>query len=196
MMGVAASGGYYVAMAADEVRAYPSAVTGSIGVVMAGLNLSGLLEKVGVENQTLTTGAFKDAGSPLRDMQPEERAQLQSIIEDMFQSFLDVVDKGRPELDRAAIEKAADGRIYSARQAKALGLIDEVGDLPAAVEAIRTRASLDEDVSVVVYHRGSQVRENLFSNQLQTPATPDVRQLLSAGRPNFLYLWSPWGDLQ
>ena len=195
MMGVAASGGYYVAMAADEVRAYPSAVTGSIGVVMAGLNLSGLLEKVGVANQTLTTGAFKDSGSPMRAMRPDERAQLQSIIEDMFQSFLDVVEKGRPNLDRAAIEKAADGRVYSARQAKELGLIDELGDLPAAVDAIRTRAGLGEEVSVVVYHRGSQVRENLFSNQLPAPATPDVSQLLSAGRPHFLYLWSPWGDL-
>ncbi|MAE93957.1 MAG: signal peptide peptidase SppA [Deltaproteobacteria bacterium] len=197
IMGMAASGGYYVAMAADEVRAYPSAVTGSIGVIMAGLNLSGLLDKVGVENQTLTTGAFKDAGSPLREMRPEERSQLQTIVDDLFQGFLDVVDRGRPDLDRAAVEALADGRIYSARQARENGLIDALGDLPEAIAATTKRAGIEDEVSVVVYHREGELRENLFSNR-----APRLRQggppawLEGVTRPSFLYLWAPWGDLR
>lgn len=191
-MGMAASGGYYVAMAADEVRAYPSAVTGSIGVIMAGVNVAGLLDKIGVSNQTLTTGAFKDAGSPLRPMRPEERAQLQSILEDLFQGFLDVVDEGRPKLDRAAVEKLADGRIYSAKQALEVGLVDSLGGLPEAVTATLERAGLDE-ARVIVYHRANDQRENLFSGETQS-STPSglLERVQGAGRPAFLYLWSPW----
>lgn len=191
-MGVAASGGYYVAMAADEVRAYPSAITGSIGVIMAGVNVAGLLDKVGVANQSLTTGAFKDAGSPLRPMRPEESAQLQTILEDLFETFLDVVETGRPELDRPAIEKLADGRIYSAKQAQEAGLVDALGDLPEAVAATLERASLDE-ARLVIYHRGNEARENLFSGEAQSPAPGGLLELVQgAGRPAFLYMWAPW----
>lgn len=193
MMGVAASGGYYVAMAADDVRAYPSAVTGSIGVIMGGVNVAGLLDKVGVSDQSLTTGAFKDTGSPLRAMRPEERAHLQAIIDDMFASFLDVVEKGRPKLDRAAVEAAADGRVYTARQALEVGLIDAIGDLPEAIAALEERAGLDEDASVIVYHPAGDPRENLYSNQLPAPTMPSLTPMIPTGRPSFLYLWAPWG---
>ncbi|MCP5068504.1 MAG: signal peptide peptidase SppA [bacterium] len=191
-MGMAASGGYYVAMAADEVRAYPSAVTGSIGVIMAGVNVAGLLDKIGVANQSLTTGAFKDAGSPLRPMRSEERAQLQTILDDLFQSFLDVVDKGRPELDRAAIEKLADGRIYSAKQAEEAGLVDALGDLPEAVTATLERAGL-EQARLVVYHKGNDPHENLYSGETQSPAPNGLLEMVQGvGRPAFLYMWVPW----
>ena len=191
-MGMAASGGYYVAMAADEVRAYPSAVTGSIGVIMAGVNMAGLLDKIGVTNQTLTTGAFKDAGSPLRPMRSEERAQLQTILDDLFQGFLDVVDEGRPELDRAAVEKLADGRVYSARQAQGAGLVDTLGDLPEAVTATLGRAGL-EQARVVIYHRGNERRENLFSGEVPSPTPSGLLEMVQgAGRPTFLYMWAPW----
>ncbi|MBW2394330.1 MAG: signal peptide peptidase SppA [Deltaproteobacteria bacterium] len=191
-MGVAASGGYYVAMAADEVRAYPSAITGSIGVIMAGVNVAGLLDKIGVSNQSLTTGAFKDAGSPLRPMRPEERVQLQTILEDLFETFLDVVEQGRPELDRPAIEKLADGRIYSAKQAQEAGLVDALGDLPEAVAATLERAKLEE-ARLVIYHRGNEARENLFSGEAQSPAPSGLLELVQgAGRPAFLYMWAPW----
>ncbi len=191
-MGTAASGGYYVAMAADEVRAYPSAVTGSIGVIMAGVNVAGLLEKVGVTNQTLTTGAFKDAGSPLRPMRPEEQAQLETILADLFEGFLDVVDQGRPNLDRAAVQALADGRIYSATQAKEAGLVDAIGDLPDAVAATRKRAGL-EQARVVVYHRTGETRENLFSSQTPSAGPGGLMELIqSRSQPAFLYMWAPW----
>lgn len=193
MLGAGTSGAYYVAMAADQVRAYPSTVTGSIGVIIAGLNVSGLMEKFGVADQTITTGPYKDAGSPLRPMRPEERAQLQSVARDLFGSFLDVVEKGRPNLTRARIEELADGRIYSANQALALGLIDAVGDLPEAVDASKAAAGITGNARVVVYHRPGEEPENLF--WARAPAPPEAKALDWSQLPDpaFLYLWSPGG---
>jgi protease IV len=193
MIGAGASGAYYVAMAADEVRAYPSTVTGSIGVIIAGLNFSGLMDRFGVADQTITTGPFKDTGSPLRPMRPDERAQLQSVARDLFASFLDVVQAGRPKLSRARIEELADGRIYSANQALAVGLIDAVGDLPEAVEATKAAAGIEGPARVVVYHRPGEEPENLF--WARAPALPAAKALdwTQLPDPAFLYLWAPGG---
>jgi len=190
LMGIAASGGYYVAMAADTVRAYPTSVTGSIGVIFAGVNLSALMEKVGIENQTLTTGSFKDAGSPLRPMSEEERAQLGSVLDDLYERFLHVVEEGRPDLTRDRLEVLADGRIYSAPQALENGLIDAIGDLPGAVDEAKSRAGLSE-ARVVVYQRPGELRENLFSPKSLAGIDPRMRLLEALAGPSFLYLWGP-----
>ncbi len=179
-MGVRASGGYYVAMAADRVLAHPTTVTGSIGVIFSGFNVSGLMEKLGVEDQTLTSGAFKDAGSPLRRMNAAERAQLPSVIDDLYEGFLEVVARGRPGLERAAIERLADGRIYSARQALALGLVDAIGYLPESVEAAKRGAGISGEARVVVYHRPRERRENLFSAEAVAGAPEASRSPLAA----------------
>jgi protease-4 len=191
-MGVAASGGYYVAMAADEVIAQPTTVTGSIGVIFLGLNLSGLMKKIGVTDQTLTAGDAKDAGSWLRPMKPAERAQLQSVLDDMHARFKKVVLAGRPQLDAKRVDALADGRIYSADQALANGLVDAVGDLEQAVAAARKRAGLGS-ARVVVYHRPREYRKNLYT---EAPAIPRSLRLelappLPLPRPGFLYLWAP-----
>lgn len=192
MMGVAASGAYYVSMAGDQVRAYPTTVTGSIGVVMLGVNLSGLMAKLGIENQTLTTGPYKDAGSPLRPMRPAERAQLQSVEDDLFHRFLAVVDKGRAKLTPQQVRKLADGRVYSAEQALHNGLIDAIGTLPEAVDATKAAAGIEGEARVVVYHRPSELRENLFSTR-SLERDPAARGSVRAesGGPGFLYLWQP-----
>jgi protease-4 len=194
-MGLCASGGYYVAMAADRMLAHPTSVTGSIGVIFTGLSLAGLMEKIGVEDQTLTSGPYKDAGTPLRRMTPEEQQQLQSVIDDLFASFVEVVRKGRPALPADDLTRLADGRIYSARQAKEAGLVDEIGYLPDAVDELERRAGLEES-RVVVYHRPREWRENLYS----ASAPPEPRALLPnasrlaaafGGPAGFLYLWWP-----
>lgn len=192
LMGVAASGGYYVAMAADRVQAYPATVTGSIGVVAMGFNFSELMEKVGVANQTFTTGAFKDAGSPFRPMREEERAQLQGIVQDLFAGFLDVVERGRPKLARAEIERLADGRIYSARQALAAGLIDAIGGLEEAIEEAKRAAGVVGEARVVVYRRPGERAENLFSASAASTLGADAAaaQLRDAvAESSFLYWW-------
>ena len=191
LMGAGTSGAYYVAMAADEVRAYPTTVTGSIGVIIAGLNFSGLMERFGVADQTLTTGPFKDAGSPLRPMREEERAQLESVARDLFGAFLGVVEAGRPKLTRARIETLADGRIYSAPQALEAGLVDALGDLPQALEAAKAAAGIEGDARVVVYHRpGEEPASLLWGSAAAPPTAPALGPTQLAG-PTFLYLWSP-----
>lgn len=121
MMDVAASGGYYAAMASDAILVHPSTVTGSIGVIMLTVNAKGLMEKVGVEANAITSGPRKDMGSPFRTMTAEEKAIFQGVIDSFYQRFLSVVQEGRPNLSADQIKKLADGRIYSGEQAKAAG---------------------------------------------------------------------------
>src|SRR5206468_8626959 len=122
IMDVGASGGYYVAVAADKIVAHPSSVTGSLGVIMLTVNARGLLEKVGVETTAVTSGPKKDMGSPFRPMTEEERTIFQGVIDSFYQRFLHVVQVGRRNLTADQVRKLADGRIYSGEQAKELGL--------------------------------------------------------------------------
>jgi protease-4 len=195
LMGSGTSGAYYVAMAADEVRAYPTTVTGSIGVIIVGINVAGLMERFGVENQTITTGPFKDAGSPLRPMREEERAQLASVARDLFDSFLDAVEVGRPKLTRARIASLADGRIYSGPQALEAGLVDALGDLPQAVESARAAAGITGEARVVVYHRPGEEPASLFWAAIGAAGAAPVLDPAELAGPAFLYLWSPGGTL-
>jgi len=192
LMSTAASGGYYIAVAADEIFAGPTTVTGSIGVVMLGLNLSGLMDKIGIENQTLTSGPFKDAGSYLRPMERAERAQLQSVIDDLYDRFVSVVDEGRPKLDQAAVKKLADGRVYSAPQALEAGLVDEISSLEDTIGAIAGKLGAP-DVRVVSYHRRRETPTNIYSRTtVHAPLEiqPDTAARLFP-RPGFFYLWWP-----
>ncbi len=194
LMGTAASGGYYVAQAADEIVAHPTTVTGSIGVIYFGVNVAGLMEKLGIEDQTLTTGSFKDAGSPLRRMTPAERTQLRSILLDMQAEFERVVDAGRPKLDAAAVRALADGRIFSAAQAHERGLVDRIGDLQISIDVAKQRAGLG-DARIVSYHRPQQYRSNVYS--ALPPSLPnlglDPRSWLppAVRSGGFFYLWLP-----
>ncbi|MEX2206517.1 MAG: signal peptide peptidase SppA [Myxococcota bacterium] len=190
--GLATSGGYYVAMASDRVVSHPTAVTGSIGVVMPGLSIEGLMEKYGVADQTLTSGPYKDAGSLLRDMTPEERTQLSSVISDLFARFEDVVAKGRPGLTREKIASLSDGRVYSAQQALDAGLVDQLGYLEDAVAEVEKAANISES-RVVVYHRSNQTRENIYSRTPNVAVQVTDVNLLPIRRselaPGFYYLW-------
>ncbi len=192
LMGVAASGGYYVSMAADRVIAHPTTVTGSIGVIFVGVNLSGLMQKLGIEDQTLVTGPFKDAGSPLRRMRPEERRQLQSVLDDMLARFEQVVATGRSQLDASAVHALADGRIFSAPQALEHGLVDGVGTLADGIAEAERLAGLASS-RVVTYHRPREWVQNYYARPI---VPPEITLRLEAPlglpeRPGFLYLWAP-----
>jgi protease-4 len=161
-------------------------------VIFAGLNFSGLMEKVGIANQTLTGGEFKDAGTPFRPMRPQERAQLQSVIEDFHARFREVVGKGRPQLPAAAIDRLSDGRIFSAQQALEQKLVDQIGYLEDAVRAAEKWAGIEKS-RVTVYHRPREYRNNLYSALSTTPA-PVVQVDLLPGvleplPPGFYFLW-------
>jgi protease-4 len=197
MMDVAASGGYYLAMAADSILVHPSTVTGSIGVIMLTVNARGLLEKVGVEANAITSGPRKDMGSPFRTMTPEEKAIFQGVIDSFYQRFLTVVQEGRPGLSADQIKKLADGRIYSGEQAKAAGLVDDIGYLDEAVELAKKKAGLTE-ARVVTYRRPGEFQNNIYSRALigggsglAGLANIDLLSMVRGGTPQFMYLWMP-----
>lgn len=138
---VAASGGYYVATAADRIYANPGSLTGSIGVVMQMANIEGLLKKVGVDYVVVKAGSYKDIGNFARTMTPEERKILQALLDDVYSQFVDAVAEGRG-LDRKQVLAFADGRIYSGQQAQALKMVDDLGGFEDAVEAAGKLANI------------------------------------------------------
>ena len=191
---VAASGGYYVACAADQIVAHPTTVTGSIGVILAGLNLEGLLAKVGVRNQTFKAGEHKDLLSPLRAATPEERRIVQSILDGLHARFVSVVRESRPRLDVSRLAELTDGRIFDAQQAIQAGLIDQIGDLHAAIDAAKAAAHVEE-ARVVAYRRPDETRENIYSAARGAPVQVNLLPVdlgaLATSGPRFMYLWAP-----
>jgi protease IV len=129
---VAASGGYYVACVADRIFANAGTVTGSIGVLVQLANAEELLRKIGVESTIITSGPFKDSGNPTRTLRPEERQVFQALVDDVYQQFIEAVAQSR-SLPIDGVRHAADGRIYTGRQARDLHLVDELGTFHDAI---------------------------------------------------------------
>jgi protease IV len=138
---VAASGGYYAAVAADQIYANPGSLTGSIGVIMQMANVDSLLKKVGVDYVVVKAGQFKDVGNFSRPMTPDERRVIQALLDDVHGQFIDAVATGR-KLDRSVVVQFADGRVFSGTQALGLKMIDALGGLEDAVNAAAKLANL------------------------------------------------------
>ena len=138
---VAASGGYYVAVAADQIYANPGSLTGSIGVIMQMANVDALMKKVGVDYVVVKAGQFKDLGNFSRPLTPEERRVIQALLDDVHGQFIEAVAKGR-KLDRSAVVQFADGRVFSGTQALGLKMVDALGGLEEAIEAAAKLAKL------------------------------------------------------
>jgi protease-4 len=148
MGNVAASGGYYVALAADKIMANPATLTGSIGVIMELSNIKELLKKLGVNREAVKSGPYKDIGSPVREIKPEERRLLEEVIKNVHEQFIEVVMKGR-RLSREKVEAIADGRIFTGQQAKDLGLVDELGSFEDAVDLTKKMVGLSGEVKLI-----------------------------------------------
>lgn len=147
---VAASGGYWIAAKADRIVANPATMTGSIGVIMETPNLEKLYDKIGLRQETFKSGPHKDIGSPARPVTPEERAILQGMVNDIYEQFIDVVAKGR-KMDRNKVRELADGRIFTGRQAKALGLVDDLGNYYDAVRIAGKMAGIEGEPQTIEY---------------------------------------------
>jgi protease-4 len=130
---VAASGGYYIAAAADQIVANPGTLTGSIGVKMEFANVEKLLEKIGVRGMVVKSGEYKDVGSPFREMSEQEQQMLQAVIDDVHSQFIKAVAEGR-NMQEAEVRAIADGRIFTGRQALELKLVDQMGDLTDSIK--------------------------------------------------------------
>ena len=177
---VAASGGYYVATAADRIYANPGSLTGSIGVVMQMANVEGLLKKVGVDYVVVKSGRYKDIGNFARTMSPEERRILQALLDDVYNQFVDAVAQGRG-LDRGAVLGFADGRIVSGHQAKEIGMVDALGGLEDAIEGAAQLAGLPKRPKLLLPRRRFSLW-NLLLNQLGWIGQPSLPAHLSFGK--------------
>lgn len=158
---VAASGGYYIASAANHIVALPGSTTGSIGVILQVQEVSGLMGRLGIRDNTIKSGARKDVGSPFRPMEPADRASLQALVNDSYAQFLEAIRKGRPQLPLAKLRGLADGRVYTGRQAKAVGLVDALGTTQEALDKAAALAGVVGTPSIKRYNKGSWL-ENLF----------------------------------
>jgi protease IV len=194
MMGVAASGGYYVASACDAVIAHPSTLTGSIGVIALFPDVEGLLSKVGVKVQVIKSGDLKDAGSPFRNLSDEEKRLFQDIIDEHYGRFLEVIhEKRKDALSLEDIRRLADGRVYTASQALKLKLIDGVGYFDDALAKVLSLAKI-ASARVVAYTYYPKRESNLYATKLENPPLFEQKTIADALptlQTGFYYLWLP-----
>jgi protease-4 len=148
MGSVAASGGYYIACAADKIIANPGSITGSIGVIVESLNVEDLFRKLGLRSTVIKSGRHKDIGSPLRKMTPEERKLLQGVLDSVHDQFIRAVAEGR-KLPLEKVRGLADGRIFSGDQAKTLGLVDGLGNLQDTIAMAAKMAGIKGEPGVI-----------------------------------------------
>jgi protease-4 len=211
MIDTAASGGYYVAMAADRIYAHPTTITGSIGVIASLPSVEKLADWAGYEQRDITSGPNKAIGSMFRPFTPEQEKILQDMVDDMYARFLEVVAAGRPNIPQEKLRMLADGRIYTAKQAKEAGLIDEIGNVDDAIAAIE--AKFEGSMAVVTYDAtygrgGSLYRMSapraasggaagvaaLLGRGAVVPSRIEVRHGIDGvgeRAPGFYYLWQP-----
>lgn len=193
MGSMAASGGYYVSTMAEKIFASPETLTGSLGVIMQGVNYAGLAEKYGVEFVTIKSGPYKDIMNPAREMTEEERKILKSMIDNSYDGFVKVISEGR-DIKREKVLEIADGRIYDGRQAKELKLIDEFGYFDDVVKAMKKDYDLTE--AKVVKYQESFGLESLFSMSAKKVMPKDmemaglIKLLSQPNSPRLMYLYA------
>jgi protease-4 len=182
MGSVGASGGYYIACAADKIYANPGTITGSIGVIAEWVNYGNLLKWAQMQPEVIKSGEFKDVGSPTREITPQERQYLQGLINQMYEQFVSAVADGRKDLTRERIKQLADGRVYTGEQALREKLIDDLGNYDKALKETAALVGIKGEPQVVTPpkpRRGSildlltstDVGELLSRNTLQPPGT-------------------------
>ena len=163
MGSLCASGGYYLAAAGEKVYANPSTITGSIGVIMQSVILEDLLKKIGVKSNTIKAGDLKDAGTPFREMTPEERAYLNEVVKNIHEQFIKDIAAGR-KMDLEKARKLADGRIYTGLQAMDLGLIDSIGNFYDTVDDLKTVLKIKGKPDLVYTEKPFSLSKWLFSS--------------------------------
>ncbi|HHQ0264049.1 TPA: signal peptide peptidase SppA [Listeria innocua] len=192
MGSMAASGGYYISAPADKIFASKETLTGSLGVIMQGYDYSELMKKLGVSDNTIKSGAYKDIMRGTRPMTDEEKKIMQSMIDDSYNEFVKVVATGRG-MSEEQVRKIADGRIYDGRQAKENGLIDAFGYQEDALEALKKEKDL-KDATVIQYDAPESF-SSLFSvaAQKMSGQNADITQLIkltgTLKAPRMMYLY-------
>ena len=177
---LAASGGYYIAAPADHIVASPTSMVGSFGIILYRFQLAGLMDKIGVQPEPLKSTEMKDIGSPFRDLTEEERKFFQNLLAQYHDRFVDIIARGRG-LEESAVRRLADGRIYTATEAEAHKLINEIGYADAALDKAKELAGIYEDPRIVHY----QIRRSLMQMLTQSRGEVSIqsaRELINALR--------------
>ena len=195
MMGVAASGGYYISLPADYIFAHPTTLTGSVGVIFLRPKVIGLMEKIGVGVEVNKSGVNKDMGMPYRPATAEEQKILQAMTDRLGIRFVDLAAKYR-NLDAAVVAKIATARVYLAPEALELGMVDEIGYLDQALAKAKQLADLPENARVIVYRRIEYPDDNIYNTStrygggdlsvISVDLLPDA---LNRFRTGFYYMW-------
>jgi protease IV len=194
VMDLAASGGYYIALAGDEIIAHPTSLIGSIGVIALKVNLQELMSKVGVSWEIVKSGDKKDFMSPFRAFTKEERKLFQGAIDRLHNRFVTLIAKNRSALDISKVRKLADGRVFDAEEAKNLKMIDHIGYVNDTVKRIKSDFS-NSNLKLITYHRNDDFQGNIYS-QFQKHTSFNLINLdlgfnSNSLSPLFLYIWSP-----
>jgi len=180
---VAASGGYYIACGADKIMANPGSITGSIGVIVESLNVEELLNKLGLKSVVVKSGKVKDMGSPFRPMTDEEKKLLQGVLDSVHEQFIRAVAEGR-NLPLEKVRELADGRIFSGEQARALGLVDELGNFEDAIALAAKLAGIKGEPEVIYPEKK---RFSILDLLLQETASKILEGLRENSSLNFWY---------
>lgn len=188
---VAASGAYWIAARCDKIVANPGTMTGSIGVIMSTQNLEGLYEKLGIEQINLKRGKYKDMGSPAREMTGEEKAILQSMIDDDYEHFVKAVAEGR-NMDLEKVKELATGRVFNGTQAKEAGLVDELGNFYDAVDLAAKLAGIRGEPTVVNMETEKNWWDILENVRLGSFSSGKLHHLLEAYPANWLIYLPEW----
>ncbi len=181
MADVAASGGYWIAAGGDVIVANPATITGSIGVIFETLTFHELMDRYGLGNVTITSGEYKDTGSPLRPMRPDERVLLKDMMMDIYEQFVTAIAEGR-DMDEADVRHLADGRIYTGAQALDAGLVDQLGNFYDAVDKAAELGGITGRPKLKKYGAGSPF-ERIFEGMAKAVAQelkPDLMGELSS----------------
>ena len=189
MNSLAASGGYYVSAPTDEIWASPHTLTCSIGVIFQLLNVEEFAEEYGITTVTVKSGKFKDVGNPFREFTPEERALIQTIVDEAYAEFVRVVAEGR-HMNEEEVREIADGRICTGKQAQAMGLVDELGYLPSAIDRAAELGKIEGEPRIIEYKRELGFFEALGASLNRPSPVAELKQLIhfNPGSP-LMYLY-------
>ena len=197
LMGVAASGGYYIALPADRIIAHPTTITGSVGVIFLQPKVDGLMEKIGVGVDVSKSGGQKDMGSPFRPRTEEEARLLQELTERLGQRFIDLVSEHR-EITPESLDTIRSARIFLADEAHRLGMVDDIGYVEDAIRSAKTLAGLPEKAKVVTYRRAKFPDDTVYNTAGTSigSAEPNLIHIDLPGSmgelgSGFFYIWPP-----
>ena len=184
---VAASGGFYIAMAADKIVAEPGTITGSVGVIMQSANVEGLFDKIGVKMVPITSGKYKDIGSAYRPMTEAEKALLQDMVNDTYTQFFAAVKAGRPEVAEDTLLEYTDGRVFTGQRAYNLGFIDKLGGEEEALQLAGELAGIKDPK--IISSKSDNLRDFIFSFGSSMDSASLAKQLEALTTPSVSYLW-------